>query len=77
MIFNRWKEDGLEMSLKGKLLVLACVEIAKKVNAKSFIDNAINSLSEKSAKASGIKTLSEYEKKNDKIIRRRIWIWIY
>lgn len=63
MIFNRWKEDGLEMSLKGKLLVLACVEIAKKVNAKSFIDNAINSLSEKSAKASGIKTLSEYEKK--------------
>lgn len=54
------------MSLKSKLLGIACAEIAKKVNAKGFLDNAINSLSEKSAKANGIKTLSEYKKKEDK-----------
>lgn len=54
------------MSLKGKLLGLAGAEIANKINAKGFIDNAINTLSKKSAKASGIKTLNEYKKKEDK-----------
>ena len=54
------------MSLKSKLLSIACAEIAKKVNAKGFLDNAINSLSEKSAKANGIKTLNEYKKKEEK-----------
>lgn len=54
------------MSLKGKILGIAGAEIAKKINAKGFVDNVVNNLSEKAAKSSGIKTLNEYKKKEDK-----------
>lgn len=54
------------MSLKGKILGLVGAEITKKINAKGFIDNAVNNLLEKSAKVTGIKSVNEYKKKEDR-----------